>query len=275
MVKRNERNMRDEIKLSDLLKVLVRKKWWFIGTFIIVLAAGLLFTFLRTPQYNLTSTLIISDIQPDYYNNLMRLFPEKTTELIGMDNISESEEFLSEDLLEEVVNDVDYDMDIDELNDTIFVYTKQGGILKLTTVNDDENITYEINKVLLEKYLDKRDYEIELAYNNLLDEIDSKMSDILKEIEELAGESGDNGTLSDREIDLKYETYYGLEESKNVLIENKDYFTERIIVSEGPNVLNVYGYFNYKRDVVFSFFLAVALGVITAFVANYFQSLKK
>jgi len=275
MKKESSKNEVTEIKLIDLIKVFIRRKWWFIGAFIIIFIAGILFTFLRTPQFSLTSTLVVSGITPDYYGSLMQLFPEKTMDLIGVSNITESEELLSEDLLGEAVKSLEFNMDIDELTDTVFVYTAKGGILRLTTVYDDAVKTYEINKVLFETYLNKRSYEINKAYEDLLDEIDLEMSSITAEIEDLSSKSDNGDTLANKEIELKYETYYILEENRNLLIENKDYFIERIRVSEEPDVSNVYGYFNYKRDVVFSFFMAIALGLITAFAVNYFQSLKK
>lgn len=277
MKKESSKSEATEIKLIDLIKVFTRRKWWFVGAFIIVFVAGILFTFLRTPQFSLTSTLVVSDISitPDYYGSLMQLFPEKTMELAGVSNISESEELLSEDFLKEAASSLDFNMSVDELKDTIFVYTSSGGILKLTTVYDDAEKTYEINKVLFETYLDKRSYEINKAYEDLLDEIDLGMSSITAEIEDLSSKSENGDTLANKEIELKYETYYSLEKNRNILIENKDYFTERITVSEEPDISNVYGYFNYKRDIVFSFFMAIAIGLIAAFAVNYFQSLKK
>ncbi len=275
MKKKSSKNEVTEIKLIDLIKVFIRRKWWFIGAFIIIFIAGILFTFLRTPQFSLTSTLVVSGITPDYYGSCMQLFPEKTMELAGVSNISESKKFLSEDFLKEVSGGLDFDIDVSELKDTIFVYTSKGGILKLTTVYNDAGKTYEINKALFETYLNNKDYELNQAYKDLLNEIELEMSTITAEIEDLSGKSEDDDILVNKEIELKYETYYSLEENRNILTENKDYFTDRITVSKEPDISNVYGYFNYKRDIVFSFFLAIAVGLITVFAVNYFQSLKK
>lgn len=64
MAKEKKQIREDEIDLKELFRVFIRRKWWFVGTFIIVLVPGLLFTFTRTPEYSSTSTLRISD---DYY----------------------------------------------------------------------------------------------------------------------------------------------------------------------------------------------------------------
>jgi len=272
MKKKESKNEVAEIRLIDLIKVFIRRRWWFIGAFIIIFTAGILFTFLRTPQFNLTSTLVISSIEPVYSESLMQLFPEKTKELTGISNIIESEKFLSEDLLEDVVENLEFDIDVDELKDTVFIYADKGGILKLTTVYNDAEETYEINKVLLETYLEKRTDEIDQAYSSLLSEIEVEISNIEAEIEYI---SDSQDSLANKEIELKYETYHILEEDRDILVENKDYFTERFTVTREPDISYVYGYFNYKRDIAFSFLLAIALGLITAFAANYFQSLRK
>jgi len=272
MKKKDSKNEVAEIRLIDLIKVFIRRKWWFIGAFIIVFTAGILFTFLRTPQFNLTSTFIISSIELEYREALVKTFPEKTEELTEISNIIESESFLSEDLLEEVIENLEFDIDIDELKDTIFIYADKGGILKLTTVYSDAEETYEINKTLLETYLNRRTNEINQAYDSLLSEIEVEISSIEAEIEDIS-DIQDN--LADKEIELKYETYYVLEEDRDILVENKDYFTERFTVTREPDISYVYGYFNYKRDIAFSFLLAIALGLIAAFAANYFQSLRK
>jgi len=275
MKKEGSRSEVTEIKLIDLMKVFIRRKWWFIGAFIIIFITGILFAFLRTPQFNMTSTLIISSIKPDYYESIMQSFPEKTRELTGVSNISESNKFLSEDLLEEVIGNLEFDIDINKLKDTIFIYTVKGEILQLTTVYNDAEETYEINKIILETYLNNRIHEINQAYQDLLNEIELEMSTITAEIEDLSEKSDDEDSLVNKETELKYETYYRLEENKDFLIENKDYFTDRIKVSEAPDISNVYRYFNYKRDIILSFFLAIAVGLMTTFAVNYFQSLKK
>jgi len=274
---KDESNRRgtDEVRLIELIRVLIRKKWWFLITLIVILVGGILFSFLRAPQYNLTSTLAISSITADSYGSLRQLLPEKTGELININHMTEQKKILSEDILSEAKDELDFDMDINELKDTVYIYTSRDGTLSLTTVYNDTEKTYEINKALFETYIDRRKSEINLAYENLLNEIDFKISNISAEIEDLSDKKGDEDNPAEKEIELKYETLYALEESKNILIENKDYFVERISVSVGPDTSNIYGYFNYARDIAFSFFASVALGLIAAFAANYFQSLKK
>jgi LPS O-antigen subunit length determinant protein (WzzB/FepE family) len=275
MAKGKSKYKADEIDLRSLLRIFISKKWWFIGSFIIVFIAGILFTFLRAPQFSLTSILSISDIEPDDYEILSQYFPEKTDELISFNNISESKKFFSEDFLTAAAGELDFEIDIDELKDTIFIYSAREGILKLTTVFNNAEETYEINEVILNNYLSKREDEINQTYEDLMTEIDLKVASLKEEIDELQGRSGDKDALLEKEIELIYEDYYNLEENRDLLVENKDYFVERIEVFYEPDISNVYEYFNRKRDIIFSFFLAVAIGLIVPFAVNHFQSFKK
>jgi len=275
MEKENVKEIVIEVELKNLIKIFIKKKWWFVGVFLVVSIAGILFTFLRTPQFSMTSSIVIASIKQEYFENLIQILPEKTNALISVNNFTEEEEFFSEDLLQGTIKNLKFDIDIDELKDAINIYTAGNGILRLTTVHADADSAFEINKVLFEKYLSKRNFEISKTYDDLLNEIDSKMSSTLKEIEDLSRSSEDISAPIDTEIKLKYETYYNLEESKKILIENKAYFIDRITVIEEPDISNIYGYFNYKRDILFSILLAIALGLISVFAINYFQSLRK
>src|SRR3972149_8417530 len=70
---------RNIIKLKDLISVFLRKKWIFIGFFLIISIIGLLFTFLKTPVYQSVSTLKLKDVY--YEENLYKYFPEEARTL--------------------------------------------------------------------------------------------------------------------------------------------------------------------------------------------------
>jgi len=264
-----------EVKLIDLLKVLIRKKWWFIGTFIIVFITGILFTFLRTPLYSLTSTVSITSGGVAGSENLLSFFPEESNKLFSISNIAMSEEIKSDAFMEEVLKELNYEIGKDELKNAIYTYAIKGAELKITIVYSNSDMTYELSKVIVDSYIDKKRKELDLAFDDLIDVIDIKMADILSEIKDPTYYTEEEGDTASQGIELDYETYYGLEESKNVLLDNKDFYINRVVSSVEPDISNVHEYFNYKRDIIFSFFLAIAMGLITVFTADYFQSLGK
>ncbi|MCJ7471869.1 MAG: Wzz/FepE/Etk N-terminal domain-containing protein [Actinobacteria bacterium] len=271
MSSNNNIKKKGEVELREIGRVFIKKIWWFVGTFLIILVAVVLFTFLRTPQYGLTSTLVISSINQTYYQTLLEYFPEKTVKLVSISNLTESEKIQSDSMLDALEENLSFDIDRGELEDSIYINSEKGGILNLTTVYKDEKSTFELNDVLLGLYLEEIDLKIDQAYNGLLSGIDQKMLDIYDEIEKLDSDSIEGK----KEIELKYETYYKLKESRDILVENESFFIDRIRVSKGPEISDVYKYFSIKRDIVFGFFFAVAIGILAAFAVNYFQSLKK
>jgi len=267
----NNIEKKGEVELREIGRIFVKKIWWFVGTFLIILIAGVLFTFLRTPQYGLTSTLIVSNVNQTYYETLMEYLPEKTSKLVIISNITESEEIRSDRLLEVLQENLSFDIDREKLESSIYVNSKKGDILNLTTVYKDRESTFEINDVLMSLYLEDINLRIDQAYDSLLSGIDQKMLDILDKVEKL-----DNDSIEGKkEIELKYEIYYKLEESREIFIENESFFIDRIRISKGPDISNVYKYFSVRRDIVFSLLFAIAMGVLVAFAVNYFQTIKK
>jgi capsular polysaccharide biosynthesis protein len=267
----NNTGKKGEVQLREIGRIFVKKIWWFVAAFLIILAAGILFSVLRTPQYGLTSTIVISSIDSQYYETLMKYFPEKASELTDISNLTESEKIRSDESISNLKERLSFDIERDELENSIYVNSKSRGFLYLTTVYKDKEATYQINDTLLDMYLEDANSKINMAYNDLLSEIDSKMGKILEDI----GRLDEDTVKGKEEIERKYETYYRLEESRDILIDNESFFIERIRISRAPELSSVYDYFSVKRDIVFSFFLAIAVGILAAFAANYFQSLKK
>ena len=69
----------DEIDLREIFRIFIKRKWWFAGTFIVVLIAGLLFTFLKSQEYASTSILKVKE--DHYLDSISMYFPEEASEL--------------------------------------------------------------------------------------------------------------------------------------------------------------------------------------------------
>ncbi|GAG62206.1 unnamed protein product, partial [marine sediment metagenome] len=112
----------DEIDLRELFRIFIKRKWWFIGTFVIVLIAGLLFTFLNTPDYTSTSMLKVKEdyyLDSIYMDSISEYFPAEASELkIGSLNDVATELKLS-NTLDEVIKDLNYDIDRNDLDKAI------------------------------------------------------------------------------------------------------------------------------------------------------------
>src|SRR4030066_622157 len=79
MDKKKISGFRNIIKLRDLVSVFIRRKWVFIGFFLVILIVGLLFTFIKIPLYQSYSVLKLKDVY--YEENLYKYFPEEARTL--------------------------------------------------------------------------------------------------------------------------------------------------------------------------------------------------
>lgn len=61
----NDMKKEDEISLSDMIVMFIKKKWWFIGTILTVLAIGLVYVFFQPVSYLLTYQI---EMKEDYSN---------------------------------------------------------------------------------------------------------------------------------------------------------------------------------------------------------------
>jgi len=272
-----------------------------VGTFIIVLIAGLLFTFLKTQEYTSTSILKVKE---DYYlDSISRYFPEEASELkIGSLN-DVSIELKLRETLNDVTKALNYNIDRNDLDKAIGIsIDEEKEILTLATTYNDPEITYKINKTLLGIYKNKKNSEFNKTYDRLIQKIESRIIDtqgqldelsnlaeeyiigfnvkLLNEIEKLDSGipfSGANYTSPEVAGKLNYtlSVYNDLEKINYILTENKELFVNKIEIIENPEISDVVAETNYIRNVLITIFLAVIVGFVMVFIVNYFTTSKK
>jgi len=290
----------DEIDLRELTRISIRRKWWFIGTFLVVLIAGLLFTFLKTQEYTSTSILKVKE---DYYlDSVSTYFPEEASELkIGSLN-DVSIELKLRETLNDVADRLDYNIDKDDLGKAINVsIDEEKEILTLTIVYNNPEVAYKINKILLDVYKEEKNSEFNKTYDRLLQKIEARIIDTQEQLDELSNKaeeyiidfnvkllneieksgsdipfSGVNYTSPEIAGKLNHSltVYNDLEKINCILTENKELFVNKIEIIENPEISDVVDEANYIRNVLITIFLALIVGLMMVFVANYFASPK-
>jgi len=240
----------DDVQLKKFLNIPIKKKWWFIGAFLIVFLSGILFSFLRTPLYGSGSSMTVANIDSQVYKNLWEYFPEDANKLAGVTNNMISENLISEGIksnlfLDDVSKKLSFNISKKDLKNAIYTRIEDGISLIITVVYSDPNQAYEINKTVFDQYLDNKNSEISEAYNNFLEDVDTKIKT--------------DSTLSD---------------IKSLLVDNKEFFLKRIEIINKPDLGSVYKYYDKKRDLIFSFFLSIAIGLLVVFIVNYIQSVR-
>ena len=269
----------NEVQLKKIVNVPIRKKWWFISTFLIVFLTGILFTFLRTPLYGSVSSMQATIIDPQTYKNLWEFFPEDANKLAGATNdmISELmvfEEIKSDLFLDSISKELSFNISKEDLKNATYTRLEGGVNLTIAVVYSDQNQIYEINKTIFDQYLDNKNSEISDAYNNFLGDIGKKIYGVRAELDKLKTESVSNQEFTNSEIESLNKTYETLSDIKSLLVDNKEFFLKRIEIINKPDLGSVYKYYDKKRDLIFSFFLAIALGLLVVFLFNYIQSVR-
>ena len=199
----------NDVQLKKILNIPIKKKWWFIGAFLIVFFSFLLFSFLRTPLYGSGSSMTIIDIDSQVYKNLWEFFPEGADKLADVTNNMISENLISEGIksslfLDDVSKKLSFNISKKDLKNAIYTRIEVGTSLKITVVYSDPNKAYEINKTVFEQLLGNKNSEI----------------------------------------------------------------------TGKPDLDSVYKYYDKKRDLIFNFFLSIAVGLLVVFIVNYIQSVR-
>jgi capsular polysaccharide biosynthesis protein len=214
----------DEMSLSDMIVILLKRKWWFIGTLLAVLIIGLTYVFLQPVNYILTYQI---ELNKDYHNNtLSELYPnyEKDLNYLTLQNVPvllKSEEVLKS------VKDLNKDFDYKRLRDeeVLSVALKEEtSIFDISVSNPEYTLADNINKTLMSTLKDMTVERLEVNLDDILARIDADTLEIEDEnnmfestkIAELKSEIDKLYEELDRYIiDYNIELSDRLEENKN------------------------------------------------------------
>ncbi len=273
------------IKLRDIISVFLRKKWIFIGFFMTVLIIGLLFTFIKTPEYQSTSTLKLKDVY--YEENLYKYFPEEARTLgifaPGMVVEELESEILAgitkdiqdEALLEEVSSKLDFEINKDKLDEAIDSLTDRGNkIVRVIVTYISAEDSFKINSTLINTYLENSINEKSRVIENIIVETDNRVA----ELEEQLGNT-ENQDESSNEVDTENDSIDNLiielSEIKYNLENNREAYLSNIEISEEPGIPGEAINADNFRNIILSIFAAIAVGLIAVYIPNIFIPLKK
>jgi len=170
----------DEIDLRDIFLIFIKRKWWFIGTVIIILIAGLLYTFLTPSNYLLTYQI---ELNEQYNNNtLSELYPNYASELnyVSLTNIPVI--FKSGDVfksLEGIDESIDYKELLKPESEIVKIsLNKDTSIFNITVSNPDYNLADRTAKTLIDAFEKFIKNKGEMIFNKLLEQIEIDIGDL-------------------------------------------------------------------------------------------------
>ena len=305
----NNTQIVEQITLKGFFNVLNKRKIAFIITFLVIFAFGLIYTFIVAPEYGIISKIRISDSNIYYNRELYNYFPEEADNLwiIPEDNKidyvvgkldSISLELKANNILDDVIKNIENDITKRNISKSIDIHIDRGlGIATITTYAKTPELAYNINKHLINAYIDNKKLYLEDSYNNLLNIVDLRIEEVEDELDFLSNKAEENAInfaknwfveleeinlkkleisfidpIIAKDIENKFEEYVILKNTRIIMLDNKELFTDRIEVLEKPELYNVQDYSNYLRNILLSIVAALILGIVMAFLINYFKS---
>jgi capsular polysaccharide biosynthesis protein len=303
----------DTFSLRELITIPIRKKWLLIGSFLVVLMAGLLFTYTASPQYKSSSKIIISEGFAYYNNEFYSLFPNEAKNLWIFPTSTLAESMIRR--LQKVSNEITgtealkavsgkLDISAADLKDSVSISVDTGKrFISIDVVYNNPETAYEINKSITDYYFAKTTGELDSARNTLISKIDEQITSLKKEIDELSVQAekyvtdfnleliaqeakNNSGAIAFRgldfinpslkiEIDNRNAIYYELNLMKNNLIKNSDFFTKRLEFMTSAEISDEQVNSSHSRNAIFSVFAAIVLSLLIVYFVNYVQGFRK
>jgi len=280
-----EKSLKDSMSLRDLLTIFLKRKWYFIIFFVVVLLSGLLFTFTKTPQYQSYSVIELKGIY--YDENLYKYFPEEATELGVFAPELDTEELESlllkgiaadireDELLEEVSVSLDFDTGKEELKQLINPLIDSGNrLVRIITTRDNAEGSYQINNILVNTYVKNVKNEKSEIIDGIISEINHELGLLESKYDEANSESSSSGddaasldSITSIMTDLN-KIKYNLESNGETFINNVELKEKPSVPSEAINMDNL-------KSTLVTIFVALAVGLIAVYMPGVFTSFKK
>ncbi len=266
-----------EITLKAISHILVKNKLWFLITFLFVFTVGLIFSLASTYLHSIDTSIKLTDNYKYYDDFLIENFLGKAENLwlYKESEIEDKEikildsmqsEIISDNFLKQLKGQLSFDISTEKLEESIYPYRENSKNLTVKIVYNDPEKVFEITNELMELLKFNKESELDSAYYLLIEEMNNK-------IEEISTETADSEN-DNKESDPDHEFYNDLTNARVILLENKEYFINRLSLVEEKQVSDVYRYTSKSKNIIFSLILGVFLGIIVTYSRYFYRNLK-
>lgn len=296
----NEYNI---IDLKEYLTVIKKRKFWFLGIFLIVLVLSA-FTFFyinKDSQYSAQSQISISEFNKSYQEIISESYPDDASKLWLVSAEKQLipryfEEIIinirNDEILSKVSDALQNRYSVEELKDQVKAESViNENKLIVTTYFDTPEEARLINNTIVAKYNEQKQADFNNSYEILVSKIESRLSELDKEYKEASNEAEQyildlNEKLIESVVKSGNESieFKGLdylspaienrltsaEEEITLLTDildnlkkNKDVFIERMIINELPDI--------EKNTNIFStIIISLAIAIFSSFILGNF-----
>lgn len=288
MKKENMQNI-SEVSLKSLFKILAKRKKVFLIAFVIVLLAGLTFSFLVSPEYRSTSQITLSDNEIFYNDALYKFFPAEADSLWIIPDLEEEQridyivgkldpidmELKSDLILNNALNALQNKISRAQLIRAVNISIDRWvGMVTVDSYARTSELAYNINRAILNSYINQKRMELKNTYNMLLEKLGHEIDLSEKEIAALEADVEKEPLNQSLRIELN--AAIGKMDVLNTtwhnMTNNKNIFIDRIKIVQAPELIDVKDTSSYLRNILLSIFASITVGIIAAFIVNYFKN---
>ena len=257
MEKENNKYEVEVIDIKNILNIFRKRIRWFVGAFLVILVAGLIFSFLiardfqyrastvmTIPTYNLKFQKIISDEYPQEADDLWLIRSGKVTN--GYFNhyfTAIPLEINSEEFLHDVINNLDIDINLSHLKRLLL--TEYGGNESFFTINTfyrNPEGAKKINETIIDTYTSQKKEIFQKIYDELIDKVEGEISILENDLAKLSSEAEEYAIKFNKEL------IENLTIEDNITIELKS--TEFLPPELENEIRGISGRYNYLRDIL-------------------------
>ena len=297
------------INFKNLFKILVKRKKLFFYSGLIVLILSLSVTFSFPREYSSKSIITISS--NFYYDELLsKYFPEEFDKLwiIRASNIKDdrinrlnsiAENLKADSVQKEILIRIGDVISKNELKKAI-VIDNTDSLINLTVHTRDPELSYKINKTLIEVYNNQKYTEFNKIYEVLLEKLNMKIGMVEQEMSALSKEAENynldfysellkkikkpedstvyfsTGHFISPELQIKISSnnleYYQLTGIRQSLLENKDLYLDRVRILSEPKIEDIEIVSNLIRNIILNVISSILVGIAAVFIINHFKS---
>lgn len=300
------------IDIKNIFKILGRRKWWFIVTFIIVFCAIFSFTYFVTPEskYSIQSSMLISTDNIKYQEKVNYYFPKEAydlwliaSEAFPLNSLNYYYMDASSYINSDKVIDAAYEklggfLNKDILKKSIIVSKSLDGTqLNISISYKNKNDTKKIADAILGSFTENKKNDFEASYNDLLKKNEDKINNLNSEVSYLMSQADDYSlefnkkivnelkTINNNQINFYVSDYIPPDIKVKLDADNDQLTNLKDIKGNQEEYKNLYinrivlntnneiiANINILKNLILSLAAGIIFGLMFAFAANYFKS---
>ncbi len=303
------------IDIKNILVIFRKRIWWFVGAFLIILIAGLIFNIFvaRDFQYRASSVMTIPTDNLKYQRRISEEYPQESSDLWLIKEGKATNgyfnhyftaiplEINSEEFLNVVISNLDIDINLEHLKRLLLI--EYGGNESFFTINTfyrNPEDAKKINETIIDTFTYQKEKSFKIIYDELIDKVKGEIAILEKDLSELSTEAEEYAINFNKQliknlnvennitIELKSTGFISPElESEIRIISGRTNFLKEILDSLVKNeelYTNSIEYvaetsvdenFTHFRNILLSVIAALVIGIIFVYIIDFIISNKR